>query len=1102
MKTIQHQIRAFTIRYLAGLSLIALLSLAGYEVLRLSLRTQSSDAPVINLSGRQRMLSQKLTRELLQFISLRDSLQKIHYKQRLKETLTTWKRVHRGLQSGDPELGLPGKNSQQIQDLFQQIEPYFQNMSSMVQAVLSMPDSAWATLTLQMAWVDDFLKASDAYLSGMDHIVFQYAAEARDRVQGLRRIAIVVTLSILGLLILEALLIFQPMIRSINRSYQKFLNLNRQLQKDIERRKQAEQTVQQNVKLQRTINGLLQISLDDIPLKTKLEQALEIIFSFFDFLEEKKGAIFLADHHNNCLNLVVSRNFTDAHRQECAQVPFEKCLCGMAVVQCQMTFTRVTEEHTPLRVQMHGSAQCCHIPIFSDRLLGILVIYARDERPFLQEYEEYLGAISHTLAELIEHCEAETELKQQLLFEQGLNRVSETIIQALNSRKVLETLIGVTEEVFRLDHCHLFEVHWVQKHIRKIGGGKSAPTTPDKDTGQDWVFAYLLNLDPIFRKEPYYRVSYPDGRKRNKPQDLFQVWHRNTGSKTTLWYPFYFGEESYLVLVCDHLKRIHHWKDAELNYLQLLCRFVETALEKIRLVEQQQRIQKYEIRKLATLIQQIPVSIILTDERGVIQFVNPAFTQITGYSPEEAIGRRPNILKSGKHDQQFYQSMWQKITAGQHWRGVLINRKKDGSEYYCENLIFPIVDAGGKIVNYVAISQDITRQKKMEDQIHQMQKMESIGLLAGGIAHDFNNLLTVINGYAQLAAMRLKKNHPLYPIVKEILQAGQRAENLTGQLLAFSRKQPHKPEVLNINEVISSLYPMLRRLISEDIQIETVLAEGLPNIKADKSQIEQILINLIVNAQDAIHALEKPPPFKKILIETGQAFFDKHYVKNYPHRSEGHYVYFAITDNGIGMDEEIKAHIFEPFFTTKKKHQGTGLGLSTVYGIVKQNSGHIDVYSEPGKGSTFKIYWPVVQGAVKKKKEFLNQVRWSGREKILVVEDDPAVRKFAVDALISLGYEVVEAANGRAALELLKNGDNTFDVIITDMVMPEMNGKEFAEIVKKQYPNTKIIFASGYTDNFYKNGVLSEDMHFLPKPYYIHTLARAVRKVLDTPHPN
>jgi len=1102
MTSIRKQIRAFTIRYLAGLSLIALLSLSGYEVLRLSLRTQSNDAPVINLSGRQRMLSQKLTRELLQLIHAEDSLIRKHYKARLKETVATWKRVQQGLQFGDKELGLPGNNSPTVQALFQQIQPYFVQMAELVDKVLTMPDAEIKSLTIQKPLIESFLNASDNYLKLMDKIVFQYAAEANERVQELKIIAFVMALSILGLLAIEALFIFQPMIHSIKRSYKRLFDINRQLQDDIEKRKQAEQAVQQNVKLQRVINSLLQISLDEIPLTLKLEHALEIIFSFFDFWPQKKGAIFLTDHQNNRLRLVVSKNFPEKQKQVCAYVPIEECLCGMTAVQCQMRFSHL-ESTDSMRFQQDGHFQCGHVPIVSDKLLGVLVIYTNEDRPILSDFKEYLGAISHTLAELIEHSEAATELKQQLRFEQGLNRISETIIQILDSQKVLEHMVVVAGQVLKLDRCHLLEIDLNKNRIRHVSEWSDPEKSPAKAVSDEQLLNDLLKVDAIFGEKPHYRISVFNGDNGKASFNTFENWHRVSQSKSTLWYPFYLKEARYYMLVCDSIEKVHYWKDAEINFLKVLCRFVETALEKIRLVEQQQQTHKYEIRKLATLIQQIPVSIVLTDVNGIIQFVNPAFSKITGYSSEEAIGQKPNILKSGKHDDQFYKEMWQKITAGEHWKGVLINKKKDGSEYYCDNLIFPIVDSSGKIINYVAISQDITRQKKMEAQIHQMQKMESIGLLAGGIAHDFNNLLTVINGYAQLAIMRLDKNHSLYNIVKEILHAGQRAENLTSQLLAFSRKQPHKPEVLNINDVIASLYKMLRRLISEDIQIETVLADGLPNIKADKSQIEQILINLVVNAQDAIKALDKPVPTKKILIETGQAFFDKSYVKNHPHRTEGHYVYFAVTDNGIGMDETIKAHIFEPFFTTKEKHQGTGLGLSTVYGIVKQNCGHIDVYSEPGMGSTFKIYWPVIQEEIKKKKEFLKQASWSGREKILIVEDDPSVRKFAVDALTSLGYKVSEAPNGQAALQLLKSKKNKFDLIITDMVMPEMNGKEFADAVKKQHPNMKIIFASGYTNNYLsKNGALSEDIHFLPKPYYIHTLARAVRKVLDTPNQN
>jgi PAS domain S-box-containing protein len=396
------------------------------------------------------------------------------------------------------------------------------------------------------------------------------------------------------------------------------------------------------------------------------------------------------------------------------------------------------------------------------------------------------------------------------------------------------------------------------------------------------------------------------------------------------------------------------------------------------------------------------------------------------------------------------------------------------------------------------IIRDITERNRLEAQLQQVQKMESIGTLAGGVAHDFNNLLTVINGYAEIALMKMKAGDPLHKDMSSILSAGKRAENLTRQLLAFSRKQIYKTEILDINRVVASMDKMLRRLIGEDINIETSFSENLPNIKADQSQLEQIFINLVVNARDALYEQNKPAFQKKITIETGSVLLDSEYISKHPGSAAGRHILFAVSDNGVGMDENTRQKLFEPFFTTKKQGKGTGLGLSMVYGIVKQNNGSIYVYSEPGQGSTFKIYWPATEEESVIAEESVSVEIPGGSETILIVEDEKEVCRFAAKSLTSLGYNVLKAENGRVALELLKSEKPVLDLIITDLVMPELSGKEFIEQAKQFYPQVKVIFVSGYTDNhIVHNGLLEEGVNFVQKPYSLKFLSSIIREVLD-----
>ena len=397
------------------------------------------------------------------------------------------------------------------------------------------------------------------------------------------------------------------------------------------------------------------------------------------------------------------------------------------------------------------------------------------------------------------------------------------------------------------------------------------------------------------------------------------------------------------------------------------------------------------------------------------------------------------------------------------------------------------------------ILRDITESRRMEQQLRQAQKMESVGTLTGGIAHDFNNLLTVISGHAELGLMNCGESHPVYPHIMAVLNAGNKAANLTRQLLAFSRKQITELKIIDINQLIHDLDKMMRRLIGEDFSMEMVLPQGVPLIKADTTQIEQIMVNLIVNARDAINQQTERASEKKITIETSQVHLEQPFVSKHLGSRTGSHVMISVSDNGIGMDEETRSKILDPFFTTKEKGGGTGLGMATVYGIVKQNGGCIYIYSEPGEGTTIKIYWPASEETtVSEVVEITGDEIPVGTETILVVEDDPGVRKYACLVLRDLGYRVHEAANGRVALALVLDLGQRIDLLITDLVMPEMNGKELALKIAEMFPEIRILFASGYTDNhIVHSGSLDEGIDFIHKPFSVKDLARRIREILD-----
>jgi two-component system cell cycle sensor histidine kinase/response regulator CckA len=504
------------------------------------------------------------------------------------------------------------------------------------------------------------------------------------------------------------------------------------------------------------------------------------------------------------------------------------------------------------------------------------------------------------------------------------------------------------------------------------------------------------------------------------------------------------------------------------------------------------------LRLESAALQAAPDAIVITDRAGVIQWVNPAFIQLTGYTAEEALGKNPrDLFKSGKHAPAFYQDLWETILAGRTWHGEMINRRKDGSLYTEEQVVTPIPDASGAITHFIAIKKDMTERLQLEAQFRQAQKMDSVGQLASGIAHDFNNLLTVINGMSELLLAQVRPDDPMSADVQEIRRAGERAATLTQQLLAFSRQQILETRVMSLNTVVTGMESLLRRLLGEDIDLMVVLTPGLGNVKADPGQIEQVITNLAVNARDAM------PQGGRLTIETQSVMVDKDYARQLGVTSvtmpSGSYVLLAVSDSGSGMDEATRTRIFEPFFTTKGPGKGTGLGLSTVYGIVKQSHGFVWVYSEVGQGTSFKIYLPRVTEVAGPDQPGPTVVSNSGTETILLAEDNAGLRRLATRLLAPAGYTVLGAASGEEALRLLERHDAPVHLLLSDVVMPGMSGRDLAEHLAQTRPEIKVLYMSGYTsDTIVRHGVLEAQVPFLNKPFTAAALLRKVREVLDS----
>jgi two-component system, cell cycle sensor histidine kinase and response regulator CckA len=474
----------------------------------------------------------------------------------------------------------------------------------------------------------------------------------------------------------------------------------------------------------------------------------------------------------------------------------------------------------------------------------------------------------------------------------------------------------------------------------------------------------------------------------------------------------------------------------------------------------EQKLAEADRERLIAAIEQSGEAIMITDPVGTIQYVNAAFETVTGYDRDETLGQTPRILKSGQHDGQFYRQMWETLLGGNVWQGRMVNRRKDGSLYTEDAAISPVRDHLGRIANFVGAARDVTEHIQQAVQLQQTQKMESIGRLAGGVAHDFNNLLSVILGYVGLALRQVAEDDPMRNHLLEIRYASERAAELTRQLLAFGRRQVLQPVAFDLNAVLTDMEKMLRRILGEDIDLRLVLDPGLGAILADPGQIEQVIMNLVINARDAM------PLGGKLTIDTANVEVDDPFAAAHADLPSASYVRMAVTDTGSGMNNATLARAFEPFFSTKESGQGTGLGLPTAHGIVKQSGGDIRVYSELDRGTTFKVYLPCTQQTPMDRTEPTSETTPHGRgELVLVVEDEPALRNLLDNMLTAHGYRVILAADGIQALAIVEQQNMRPDLVLTDVIMPGMSGKVMADRLREKQPDLKVLYMSGYTDN-------------------------------------
>ena len=501
-------------------------------------------------------------------------------------------------------------------------------------------------------------------------------------------------------------------------------------------------------------------------------------------------------------------------------------------------------------------------------------------------------------------------------------------------------------------------------------------------------------------------------------------------------------------------------------------------------------------QRLEAVIQASPLAIVAMDTSGLVKSWNSAAERIFGWSAEEVMDRLPPFI--GEAQLEEFQAKIARASGGELIAGLERRRlRKDGTSIDVSIWTAPLRDAAGSICGIIMAVADVSEKKKLEEQLRHSQKMEAVGRLAGGVAHDFNNLLTVINGYGHMMLDSVNSSDRMHGHAEQIVKAGNQAAALTSQLLAFSRRQVIQPKSIELNQIVTNLEKMLRRVMGEDIRLHTSLAAGLNRVKADPNQIEQVLINLVANARDAM-------PYGGLLtITTRNVELNRALVCEGAEIPAGSYVELAVADTGQGMDAETRSHLFEPFFTTKERGKGTGLGLSSVYGSVRQNGGGITVSSTQGAGTIFRIYLPQLRGAVLEPhaEPAPHRIR-RGSETILLVEDEAPVRHMIRDVLANAGYRVLEATDGADALHKWERESASIDLLLTDVVMPVLNGRELAKRFSSHAPQLEVIYMSGYADDVVAHhGTLEPGMNLLQKPFLPAALAVKVREVLDARKP-
>ncbi len=654
---------------------------------------------------------------------------------------------------------------------------------------------------------------------------------------------------------------------------------------------------------------------------------------------------------------------------------------------------------------------------------------------------------------------------------QMLHDIAVEINRSTDISEILDMIVCFSRDMLRTEFAALalYDDAGVVKKLITRG----VKTTQEKEVLEGSILRFMqCSLVPVsisdVKTHPAFNGEFQEG---------------NSVIKNLLGFPLFSGKGKPLGSLHLANKFKDDFTDDDMNILAGIAADAAIIIERGFFIE--------ELERFKRIIDGAFDIITITDKEDNIVYVNRAFESITGYKRDEVIGEKPNILRSGLHDTEFYKGLWGKITSGLPWRGELINRRKDGGLFMTSAIIFPVTSTDGSITNFVSIQRDITEEKKLYEQLLRAQKMEAIGTLAGGIAHDFNNILTSVLGYAELLKSFMSPDSKLFRYVDIIEKSANRGTDLSKRIMSITRKEHLEFKSVNLNSIVMETVELLKRSIPKEIELDVKLDGGLPNIKADRSQISQVILNLAINARDAM------PQGGRLLIATSLVGSENGAANGLRPEGGVNFVRLTVEDTGTGIPKDYQSKIFDPFFTTKDPGKGTGLGLYMVHSIITNYGGYINLYSEPNKGSRFNVYFSAYLGTIEET-EGREEVLEAKGETILVIDDEAYICDLYCDVLTNAGYKVLRATDAREGVKIFKENPE-IDVVILDLIMPQMSGREAFQILMQLSPKARVILSSGYSAEIYPDidkMIASGAMMFIQKPVSPMTLLTAISKVL------